>query len=290
MLKIRSIKMQDSKNNVYLINKNQLENFPLGGGESANWISTQSWNQHGNTPTNALMESFEGEIIFIIITSGKVPEEIAEERRKITNICNPLNGIIKMTVTLNDGSVFNRDITFTSAPVFPIGFENRNRDWQKVQLLYSANNPFWYAETEILESFQGVEPLFNFPFTMSPTTPVIFGNIIPSKIATNEGQVDAPVVIEIRGACVNPRIENETTGEFIAFKNLTMVTGDILTIDTTFGQKKVELNGVNVFNKLDFASTFFNLQIGDNAIDFSDETGSTETTIHFKYRNLYITI
>jgi len=290
MLKIQSIKMQDSKNNSYLIKKNQLENFPLGGGESANWISTQSWNQHGNTPTNALMEAFEGEVIFIIITSGKVPEEIAEERRKITNICNPLNGIVKMTVTLNDGSVFNRDITFTSAPVFPIGFENRNRDWQKVQLLYSANNPFWYAETEILESFQGVEPLFNFPFTMSPTTPVIFGNIIPSNIATNEGQVEAPVVIEIRGACVNPIIENETTGEFIAFKDLTMVADDVLVIDTTFGQKKVELNGVNVFNKLDFASTFFNLQIGDNSIDFSDETGSTETTIHFKYRNLYITI
>ena len=86
------------------------------------------------------------------------------------------------------------------------------------------------------------------------------------------------------------RIENETTGEFIAFKNLTMVAGDVLVIDTTFGQKRVELNGVNVFNKLDFASTFFNLQIGDNSIDFSDETGSTTTTIHFIYKNLYVTI
>jgi hypothetical protein len=71
---------------------------------------------------------------------------------------------------------------------------------------------------------------------------------------------------------------------------LTMNAGDRLVIDTTFGQKKVELNDVNVFNKLDFASTFFNLQIGENSIDFSDETGSTETTIHFIYRNLYITI
>jgi hypothetical protein len=290
MLKLESILFSDSLGKTYEIKQRQVESFPLQGGESANWISTESWNQHGNTPISALMQSYEGELVFIIKTSYLKPEEIAEERRKITNICNPLNKTVKMSVTLNDGSVFNRDITFTSAPVFPIGFENRNKDWQKVQLLYSANNPFWYAETEIIESFQGVEPLFTFPFTMSPTEPIIFGNIIPSNVAVNEGQVDAPVVIEIKGACVNPRIENESTGEFIAFKDLVMDADDVLVIDTTFGQKKVELNKVNVFNKLDFSSTFFNLKIGENAIDFTDETGSTETTIHFIYKNLYITI
>lgn len=290
MLKIRSIKMTDSKENTYTMNFNQVETFPLIGGESANMVTTQSWNQHGDTPINAMMETYEGELIFIINTTNMFPEQIAQERRKITNICNPLNGTVKMSVTLNDGSTFHRDITFTSAPVFPVGLENRNKNWQKVQLLYSANNPFWYAETEILETFQGVEPLFELPFTMSPTTPIIFGNVIPSNTATNEGQVDAPVVIEIKGACINPRIDNETTGEFIAFKNLTMNAGDVLVIDTTFGKKKVELNGQNVFNKLDFASTFFNLQIGENSIDFTDETGSTETTIHFLYKNLYITI
>ena len=290
MLKLESVNFKDQNGNEYLINKNQVESFPLQGGETAQWVETESWNQHGNTPIDALMQVYDGELVFVIRTAFMIPEEIAIERRRITNICNPLNGTVTMTVTLNDGSVYNRDITFTSAPVFPIGAENRNREWQKVQLLYTANNPFWYAETEINESFQGVEPLFTFPFTMSTTTPIIFGNIIPNKIAVNEGQVEAPVVIEITGACVNPRIENETTGEFIAFKNLTMVANDVLVIDTTFGQKKVELNGVNVFNKLDFASTFFNLQIGENSIDFSDETGSTTTTIHFIYKNLYVTI
>ena len=282
--------MTDKKENIYTMRFHQVESFPLIGGESANMISTQSWNQHGDTPINALMEPFEGELIFIINTINLIPEQIAEERRKITNICNPLNGTVKMTVELNDGSIFHRDITFTSAPVFPVGLENRNKNWQKVQLLYTANNPFWYAETEILETFQGVEPLFELPFTMSPTNPIIFGNVIPSKTAINEGQVDAPVLISIKGACINPRIDNETTGEFIAFKDLVMNAGDELVIDTTFGKKKVELNGQNVFNKLDFASTFFNLQIGENSIDFTDETGSTETTIHFLYRNLYITL
>ena len=290
MLKIQSIKFTDEKGKTYLISSRHLESFPLVGGESANWITTQSWNQHGNTPNNAMMEVFDGELIFIIPTATMNPEEIADARRKITDVCNPLNGIIKMTVTLNDGSIYNRDITFSSAPIFPIGFENRNRDWQRVQLMYSANNPFWYAEEEIFESFQGVLPLFQFPFTTTTTTKVVFGTIIPSNIAINVGQVQAPVVIEIKGACVNPRIENETTGEFIAFKNLTMVASDVLKIDTTFGQKKVLLNNVNIFNKLDYASTFFNLAIGENAIDFSDDSNATTTTIHFLYKNLYITI
>jgi hypothetical protein len=456
LLRIKSIKFTDAFGKTYLINNNQIESFPLQGGEEANMISTKVWNQHGNTPINALMESVEGELIFIINTIDMRPDDIVNERRTITNICNPLNGTIRMTVTLNNDSIYHRDITFLTAPHFPIGRDNRNEHWQKVQLLYEANNPFWYAESEIIETFQGIDPLFEFPFsnevivpnlmpvstfgdltkftdwysTMSFSTEenntilraemiafetnprmrfmtsttnetiltegvrytfsfkiltsiklktleytqliaynpdnsydwvdygnavdvdtlpkdengysiysssfvatktgdarfglgfgngnnpeldngtwfkikdlkvhqsienyvqptIIFGEIIPNNIAKNEGQVEAPVVIEIKGACVNPRIDNETTGEFIAFKDLTMTSTQTLIIDTTFGHKKVELDGVNVFNKLDFSSTFFNLAIGENSIDFSDETGNVDATIHFIYKNLYITI
>jgi Phage tail protein len=290
MLKVESIQFTDSKERSYIILKQQIETFPLQGGEEAQMISTQVWNQHGTTHINALMESFQGELVFIIYTSNMRPADIAAARQSITNICNPLNGTLKMTVTLNDGSIFNRDITFSSAPSFPVGLDNRNQNWQKVQLFYTANNPFWYAENEIIESFQGSEPLFSFPFSMSPTNPVIFGNVIPSNVAINSGQVEAPVVIEIKGSCVNPKITNETTGEFIAFKDLTMNADQTLIIDTTFGSKKVELDQVNVFNKLDFNSTFFNLMIGENLIDFSDETGNPAATIHFIYKNLYVTI
>jgi len=291
LLKVQSIEFIDSKNRSYFIKNSQIESFPLIGGEEARMVTTQVWNQHGNTHINAFMEAYEGELIFIIYTKNMRPEQIEAARRSITDICNPLNGIIQMTVNLNNGSVYHRDITFVAAPSFPIGLENRNRDWQKVQLMFSANNPFWYAETEIVESFQGVTPLFTFPFTMQPVVdPVIFGQVIPSNIAINEGQVEAPVVIQIQGSCINPAITNETTGDFIAFKDLTMNENQTLIIDTTFGQKRVELDGVNVFHKLDFNSTFFNLVIGENLIDFSDDTGNPDAAIHFIYKNLFITI
>jgi hypothetical protein len=290
LLKVDSIKFTDSKNKTYYILNNQIELFPIIGGEESNMITTQVWNQQGNTHINSLIEPYEGEIIFILYTRNRQLDEIEAGRRILTNMCNPLNGTVKMTVTLNNGAVYNRDIVFNSAPLFPVGIENRNRDWQKVQLLYTANNPFWYEETEIIESFQASEPLFKLPFTMSASSPVILGNIAPSKAAVNNGQAEAPLTIEITGACVNPKITNETTGEFIAFKNLTMTTGQKLIINTAFGEKKVQLDGANVFHKLDFNSTFFSLAIGDNIINFTDDLGSPDASIIFKYKNLYVSI
>lgn len=290
MLKVEKIELTDSQNRIYTIEKYQLESFPLIGGTTANMIKTKLWNEHGNTFVDSFMESFEGELIFALYTANKTNLEIEDLRRQVTNICNPLNGTIVMKITLNSGASYNRDITFHSAPIFPIGAENRNNTWQKIQLQYEANNPFWYSSVEIVETFQAVDPLFIFPFTMSTAAPILFGNILPSNTAINEGQVEAPVTIIITGACTNPRIDNLTTGEFIKFKNLTMVAGDILEVDTTFGQKKVLLNNQNVFNKLDFSSTFFNLKIGENSIDFSDDIGAATATIYFIYRNLYIEV
>lgn len=502
MLKVEKIIFKDINENTYTIEKHQLEQFPLIGGDSANMITTQVWNQHGNNFIDSYMESFDGELIFALYIADKTDQEQEQLRRELTNILNPLNGTLQMQVHLNTAKIYNRDITIIAAPSFPTGFENRNEVWQKVQISYTANNPFWYAEEELVETFQAVEPLFLFPFTMtgtqdamlldyvgkktastvenphiayrlgtsetlvipnvstmtelddtdtltgypviatiggtttlaqtaglhatlkriaqhlfsfnilaaierkygaaiwegaattaakitvakamitktratisgygtSPTgnkanfalwnkttaawvntvshtnavlteltleatdltnfiddngfihylhysnaadaatnaviradyiklvvnttldenlDPVYMGSILPSNIAVNSGQVAAPVVIKIVGACVNPRIDNESTGEFIKFKNLTMVATDTLEIDTTFGQKKVLLNGQNVFNKLDFSSTFFNLKIGENLIEFTDDTGSTTATIHFIYRNLFITV
>jgi hypothetical protein len=291
MLKVSNITFQDSIGRELFVSGKHIEFFPFIGGEEANIITTRAWNQQGNTHLAAYMESFEGEIVFIIPSLFMNDEQVQEKRNSIVDICNPLNGTITMKIVLSNEQTFNRDITFIAAPAFPIGPENRNKDWQKVILFYEANNPFWYEEESIVESFQAVEPLFTFPFSMSAVDPVVFGNVIPSKIATNEGQVEAPVTIKIVGACVNPLIENRTTGEVIKFKNLTMGAQDELLIDTAFGQKKIELNGQNAFNTLDFAaSTFFSLQIGDNEIEFTDETASNNATIHFIYRNLYITI
>ncbi|MBT2728400.1 phage tail family protein [Bacillus sp. ISL-75] len=292
MLKVNQIEFIDQNDQVYLINNYQIESFPLIGGAAANMVITKAWNQHGNTYVNNFMESVESDLIFVLNTLDRTPSEIQEMRMDVAKICNPLNGVVEMIITLNNGNVYHRDITFVSAPNFPIGFENRNYHWQKVQLQFQANNPFWYSDTTITETFQQAIPLFEFPFEMSDTTPIEFGTYLPNKTVINNGQVEAPVIIKIIGACINPIIENVTTGEMIRFKNLTMSATDELLIDTTFGSKKVILNKVqNVFDRLDFSTTFFHLKLGENIIDFRDDTLLTpEATIYFIYRNMYHTI
>jgi hypothetical protein len=292
MLKVNLIEFKDQNEQIYQIRNHQLESFPLIGGTTSQAIKTEAWNQHGNTYITSYMDSIEGDLTFAIFTANKTTSEIEAMRKEIATICNPLNGIIEMTITLNNGNVYHRDITFVSSPVFPIGFENRNKDWQKVQLLYEANNPFWYSDKTITETFQQAIPLFEFPFEIPEGEGIEFGSGLPTKIVVNEGQVEAPVIIKIIGACINPTIENVTTGEIIRFKNLTMTENDVLEIDTTFGQKKVTLNGtVNVFYALDFSTSFFNLKLGENEIDFRDDTLITpEAVIYFIYRNMYHTI
>lgn len=291
MLRVDSIEFKDSQERIFTIKRNQLESFPILGGTKGNMITTRVFNQHGNTHIDSYMDSQDEAITFVINTSKKLASQIENTRKEISKICNPLNGKIEMKVTLNSGSVYYREITFTSAPTFPTGFENRNERFQKVLLEFTANNPFWYSQDEIVESFQAVVPTMYFPFTFSPADPLIFGQIEPNNIAINEGHVEAPVLIRIYGACVNPRIDNITSGEYIKFNNLTMIESDVLEINTAFGEKYVRLNGgINVFNKLDFNSTFFNLWVGENEIKFSDDTGSTTAAIHFYYKNLFITI
>ena len=169
MLRADRIVFTNSDNDIYTIEGKQLEAFPIIGGEEAEQITSKVWNQHGNTFINAFMEPYEGEIIFVIHTANKSEANIGADRLKISNFFNPLAGVITMEIKLNNGSSYKRDITLISAPVFPVGFENRNNEWFKIQLLYAANDPFWYSENEIIESFQTAEPLFTFPFSFETT-------------------------------------------------------------------------------------------------------------------------
>jgi hypothetical protein len=289
MLKVDKVEFWFN-DNVYTVNNNQIQNFPFIGGTKANVITNQVWNQNGNTYLDTFMQAEDSTFTFILPLRNKNRYDVEQMRKDIAKVLNPLNGEIQMKVYLNSGTVYNRDVVLSEAISFPVGEENRNYLWQMVQAQFTANNPFWYANEEIVESFQSVEPLFLFPFTMSPEAPVIFGSIRPNNIATNEGQVKAPVTITVNGSCTNPRIDNVTTGEYIAFNNLTMSANDVLEIYTGFGEKRVTLNGTNIFNKLDFSSTFFSLAIGDNEISFSDDSGNATASIHFVYTNQYITV
>lgn len=106
--------------------------------------------------------------------------------------------------------------------------------------------------------------------------------------AVNNGDVETPIKIEIFGPATNPKITLRETGEFIRIKD-TLTADDVVVITTEFGNKRVEKNGQNAFNILDLPdSTFFNLQVGDNVIEFTTEDVSDNANAKISYRNRYL--
>ncbi|MEG1256603.1 phage tail family protein [Clostridium sp.] len=113
----------------------------------------------------------------------------------------------------------------------------------------------------------------------------------PKKNIYNSGHVETPVEIIFKGPAVNPSVKNNTTGEFIKVER-TLTADDTLYITTEFGNKKVEIerNGVraNAFNYIDLDSTFFQLQTGDNMIEYTTENDLDPQSVEVRYRNRYL--
>ena len=119
-----------------------------------------------------------------------------------------------------------------------------------------------------------------------------FATVLFYKSIDNKGDVEAPVQIEYVGTATNPRVTNETTGEFIQV-NMEIGKKEKLVIDTREGRETVNLitpNGIkDVYDKIDLNSTFFNLIIGKNLIKYSsDIEGAKDKVTIIDYTNKYV--
>ena len=111
------------------------------------------------------------------------------------------------------------------------------------------------------------------------------------EIIYNSGHVETPVEVIFKGPALNPCIINNATGEFIkVIRELS--SDDILYITTEYGNKKVEIenNGVrrNAFNYIDLDSTFFQLKVGDNMIEYTTDNDLEPQSVEIRYRNRYL--
>ena len=71
-----------------------------------------------------------------------------------------------------------------------------------------------------------------------------------------------------------------------------MSAGEIITINTAFGEKRVEscLNGIttNAFNYIDFNSTFLQLDIGDNLFRYNADLNIDNLEVSIYYMPQYL--
>lgn len=118
------------------------------------------------------------------------------------------------------------------------------------------------------------------------------------KVIRNEQSIDGTgitIQITANGSVKNPVITKIETGEHITIgtdaKPLNLVAGDVVTVTTGNGNKRVELthdgtvSSINQFLSED--STFVQLSRGTNSIGYSATSGIDSMIIRISYRNRY---
>lgn len=106
----------------------------------------------------------------------------------------------------------------------------------------------------------------------------------------NDGDVPTCVQIKFiaqRGPVTNPKITLLNTKQFVRVK-IAMQQGDVLLVDTDERHQVIELNGVNVYQKIDRLSDPFVLDVGSNYLEYDADENYTNLDVRLFYTPLYL--
>lgn len=243
--------------------------------------------QDGETYIDSLLEPRSLSIEVMVLADNR--EEMMINRRKMLQVFNPKLGEGKLIYEC--GNV-KREIRAVSelAPVFPDAGDFKDTMQPGLIQLYCPN-PFWldtFIESEEMADWVGG---LRFPLQL----PMMFAgrSTRQSTIIYNSGDVETPVIIEFIGPATNPKITKTNTGEYIQV-NREIAANEKLIITTEFGNKKVILENietkerVNVFGWIDLGSSFFQLDVGSNLMNYSTDAGVETAKVWIKWRNRYV--
>ncbi len=106
----------------------------------------------------------------------------------------------------------------------------------------------------------------------------------------NDGDVPTGLQVRFiaeRGPCTNPKITLVGSGKFVRVM-VAMEKGDVLLVDTKKRHQVIELNGVNVYQKIDRLSEPFELEVGDNYLEYGADENYTNLDVRLFYTPLYL--
>jgi hypothetical protein len=204
---------------------------------------------------------------------------IKQHRKRILRVCNPKLGLGKLTLEM-DGDRKEIYGALDGVPVFP---EKGNSPYQRFMVVWKCPNPYWRSPEQITEPLAAFVPLRTYPTIY----PVIYGRRGSEARLYNDGDVPCPVQIELTGPALSPIVTNRTTGDFIRVER-ELYEGDRMIINTAQGQDRMvaieRQDGTleNAWHYIDiWESTLFNLDVGENVLDYDALTGQGLVTISF---------
>ena len=249
--------------------------------------SYNSMGQDGDTYLGNRIESREIEIVGNIKERSK--DTIIQRRRWLSHVLNPQ---LKATLTYQYGDFIRViDCRVDNAPIF-----KKNTIFQGFTIQLLCLDPFWMDQTESREDIATWIGNIEFDGLEIPEAGLELGYREPSLIVNvyNGGDVKTGMRIVFRaiGSVTNPELLNVDTGEFIKFNNLTLLSGDVLTVSTYYGKKEITItsNGVvsDGFRYLDVDSTYIQLALGDNLFRYDAESNQENLEVSIYHNNKYL--
>lgn len=238
--------------------------------------------QDGSTHIDTMLDNRHPYIEFVIRADNY--DQLSIYRKHVSKVFNPkVSG--KIELLIGDKTYFI-DAIPEHAPNFTDDGSDAVGKVQIASLNLICPNPYWQSETITEEPT--FEALFVFPFEGE----FEMGIQRDRRTIINDGDAPSPIQIEFYGPAVNPIVRNNTTGEFIKV-NQTLYEGEYMKIDTTPGQKSVFFvapDGTerNVFNWIDLESEFFQLQLGENDIEYSADSDIQGGIFNIYYSKNYV--
>lgn len=248
----------------------------------------QGVNQDGCNSEDSLLDARVIKLQATIRTKNR--EKLYELRRKIYRVINPKTynqetgkrGEL-LIYYINDYKKYR----IYGKVEDSVEFNDRKNNHDKASISFYCQDPYWLDENEQTIDIKSVKGGLQFPLNFA----TIFAQVSFYKEVDNVGDVEMPVQIIYEGPASNPKILNETTGEYIQV-NMEIGEKERLVIDTTEGKETVNLITPNeiedVYNKINLNSTFFKLIIGKNLIKYSSDIEGAKDKVSINICNRYV--
>lgn len=156
-------------------------------------------------------------------------------------------------------------------------------------------SPYFKDAQDVVNELSTVVKAFHFPFASTADPELVFGYFSNTLGITieNDGDVKCGMIIQLyaRNPVSNPKIFDYITNDYFGIQ-YDLQRADLVTIDTTKGQKSVTLlRGAvetNLFNYIMQGSTWLQLPVNGGTYVYEVGTGNTsDLNITFTHTDLY---
>ena len=233
------------------------------------------YNQDGTSYYGSLMQP--RNIDIDVYVKGASLTDIIQKRRLIFDVFNPKLGEGTLVYS-NDIGSWQISGTVYDGPAEINGISSPYI--QRFQIGLYCPDPAFKSiaqnKHKLVGFVGGLEVPVIFPFSLATQ-----GDLIEIEYT---GDLDAPLLIEFRGAATNPKITKEETGETIEVA-VSLESDQSLWVDTTPNNIDVytETDGLKVsaFNDVKSNNKYFMLTSGKNTLSFSAASGDPEVYLYW---------